>query len=179
LPPEYSEVTRFSLGRELSPGEEGCCRFAASCFRTERIALRLTARAEQTAQGLSVKLMNRGHDSPCVRAVLAHLVGLNIVNDSRYAVFWFQSRLSRGGSSPRRLRAALCGRGIDRDASEEAWEKVFSLENELSLLESYIRKKKLKPSPDFNSIKYILKYEGFSRDVLEQYQENLESGKYG
>ncbi|MDR1618170.1 MAG: regulatory protein RecX, partial [Treponema sp.] len=50
----------FAGGDEISAAGEEALRFAAACFRAERAALRLVARAEQTVRGLSRKLERRG-----------------------------------------------------------------------------------------------------------------------
>ncbi|MDR1900935.1 MAG: recombination regulator RecX [Treponema sp.] len=177
LPQEYRDPAFWSLGRDLGPNEEDCCRFAASCFRAERLALRLVSRAEQTTRGIFHKLLKRGFKEACAWAVISHLSGLDIVNDQRYAELWLRSRLSRGGSSPRRLLASLHSRGIDRDSIQAACKLVFTLENELALLVSYVKKKHLEPEDDLHSFKFTLKCEGFSSMVLEDYLENLESGQ--
>jgi regulatory protein len=173
LPSEYRDSAFWSLGRDLKPGEEDCCRFAASCFRAERLALQLVSRAEQTSRGIVRKLLKHGFNNACARAVASRLSGLDIVNDGRYAERWLRSRLSRGGS-PRRLLASLYSRGIDRISIQTAYKSVFSSENELALLAAYIKKKRLDPEDDLQNFKYTLKREGFSSMVLEDYLENLE-----
>ncbi|MDR2094255.1 MAG: recombination regulator RecX [Treponema sp.] len=172
LPEEYRDPVFWSLGRDLGPSEEDCCRFAASCFRAERQALRLVGRAEQTSRGVFLKLLKRGFSDACARAVIDHLSGLDIVNDQRYAELWLRSRLSRG-SSPRRLLASLRNRGIDRVSVQVACKSVFTVENEFALLVSYIKKNHLEFEDDLHTFKFILKREGFSSIVLENYLENL------
>ncbi|MCL2128065.1 MAG: regulatory protein RecX, partial [Treponema sp.] len=50
-------------GLEISAAEEEGFRFASSCLRAEKAALRLIARAEQNVFGLARKLEKRGHDA--------------------------------------------------------------------------------------------------------------------
>jgi regulatory protein len=167
------------VGGEISAGEEQAFRFAAACLRAERAALRLAARAEQTALGLSRKLARRGFDSPCVSAVLRRLGELDIINDRRFAGLWLQSRLARRPESPRRLLAGLRGRGIDREDAEGALKSLLDFQRESALLRGYIEKKHPAPMPETAaaqragvlSLKYRLRAEGFSPAVIQAYWE--------
>jgi regulatory protein len=167
----------FADGAEISAGEEAAFRFAATCLRAERAALRLAARAEQTIFGLSRKLKRRGFKAPCVSAVLRRLADLDLVNDRRFAGLWIQARLARRMESPRRLLAGLRGRGIDRDDAEAALKAALNFQTESALLGQYI--KKLYPVPGSETaegsfLKYRLKSEGFSPLVIQSYWEERE-----
>ena len=81
----FFDETRYTAGTELSPDEEEQFRFASTCLRGERAALRLVSRAEQTGFGLGRKLEKAGYPRSCVNAILARLRELNIVDDARYA----------------------------------------------------------------------------------------------
>ncbi|MDR1239574.1 MAG: recombination regulator RecX [Treponema sp.] len=162
-------------GEEISAGEEGAFRFAAACLRAERAALRLTARAEQTMRGLSRKLERRGFADACVQAVIRHLEALGLVNDRRFAGLWLQSRLARRRESPRRLLAALRGRGICRTDAEDALKSALSFQTESALLRDYIEKLRLSPEAAGGlSLKYHLRGEGFSAPVIQGYWEERE-----
>jgi regulatory protein len=164
----------WNPGRELSAGEEGALRFAAACYRTEKLALRLTARAEQCGWGLARKLERRGQGGASVRAVLARLMDLGIVDDRRYAERWLRSRLGRGLGTPRRLEAGLRGRGIDRETAGAALRGALDFEGELALLEGYLARKRLVFDGEDRSLKYRLKAEGFSTAALDRYREERE-----
>jgi regulatory protein len=157
------------LNRELSAEEVTALRFASSCLRCEQVALRLVAHAEQTTYGLSRKLEQRGHGASSVRAVVSHLSELEIVSDHRYAELWLHSRLTWGGDSPRRLNAALCGKGIDRDVASAALKEALSLEKETFLIRRFLEKKRLSAESGEagRSLKQMLRAEGFSRTALE------------
>jgi regulatory protein len=168
---------RFIEGGEISAGEEGALRFAAACLRTERTALRLIARAEQTAPGLALKLKRRGFESSCISAVLRRLEDLGIVDNRRFAVLWVQSRLARRAESPRRLLSALRSRGIGQDDAEAALKSLLDFQNESALLQGYLQKRRLFPAGEQTgdrSLKYLLKSEGFSSAVIQNYWEEQE-----
>ncbi|MDR2070308.1 MAG: recombination regulator RecX [Treponema sp.] len=163
--------------RELSSLEAEALRFAAACYRAERAALRLTARAEQYSFGIARKLGSRGYAAPCVRAVVANLSSEGIVDDSRYAFRWIQSRLARpSGISPRTLAESLRRRGIPRDTVQEALSAALDGETEADLLRSYLEKNRRRPDPRFRAagegrLKQTLRYEGFSPDILDRFHE--------
>ncbi|MDR2135125.1 MAG: recombination regulator RecX [Treponema sp.] len=171
LDPVFFDDTRYVAGAEISPGEEECFRFASACLRGEKAALRLVSRAEQTGFGLGRKLEKAGYPRPCVSAVLARLRQLGVLDDSRYARMWLQSRMGRGADGPRRLLAALRRRGISRQDAEAALRDILSPAAERALLGSYLKKNRL-PESGGTEIARILKREGFSPDLVRDYREN-------
>jgi regulatory protein len=167
LPAELRGEDFFSPGRDLSSVEEEACRFAAACYRTERAALRLAARAEQTRRGIARKLELRGFAAPCVHAVVSYLEDRGIINDERYAASWLRMRLARSAEGPRKLFAALRQRGINSLAAGEALKTVLDFSTEVLLLKGYLKKKRLSNPKEERFLKKQLKYEGFSPEVIE------------
>ena len=181
LPPAFIQ-NLYNPGidsREISAGEEEGLRFASSCLRAEKAALRLIARAEQCMSGLARKLERRGHDSACVSAALSRLAGMELVDDRRFARLWLESRLSMA-RSPRRLLVSLSERGISRDAAEAALKTVLDEETELAMLARFVEKlKKMRKYRDkiegnagIRSFKFLLKNEGFSYQAIKRYFDN-------
>jgi len=165
-------------GRELGEGDLEGLRFAAACFRAEKAALQLVARAEQTAWGLQRKLGKRRHDSDCAGAAIARLCELGLLDDGRYARLWLESRISRQAASPMRLLASLRAKGIGRDDAEEALRKALDAEAELQLLERFLQKQRHRlgrkgmeegSDAERRALKYMLKSEGFSSLAIEQF----------
>jgi len=161
-------------GCEINAEEEEALRFASACLRTEKIALRLIARAEQNVFGLTRKLKKRKHDPDCINAVIAQLCAMGLLDDHRYARLWLESRIIRQATSPRRLLAALRSRGIDRHAAEAALQETLDDEAERQLLERYVQKVRRKNEDpegavgaNIRSLRYILKGEGFSSSAIE------------
>ncbi|MDR2747513.1 MAG: RecX family transcriptional regulator [Treponema sp.] len=171
LPAVFFDDTRYTPGREISPGEEENFRFASSCLRGEKTALRLVGRAEQTSLGLRRKLEKAGYSSASARAVLARLEELEIVDDSRYARLWLRARLAYKAEGPRRLLAALRQRGISRQDAEEALRDTLDPAEERTLLEKFLKKNRLSgEEPDIGN---ILRGEGFSPSLIREYRESL------
>ena len=153
-------------------------------IKAEKTALRLIARAEQCSAGLARKLEKRKHDPAVIREVISKLIELKLLNDSRFARLWLQSRL-RFTRTPRRLLASLCARGIDRDEAESAIKEVLDAETEKTLLARFVKKsarklRNMRRKPGNNegkgenvtrSLKFLLKGEGFSAAAIEEYLE--------
>ena len=160
-------------GMELSDREEEAFRFAAVCYRAEKIALRLIARAEQNSLALKAKLERRGIDAAAAKAVVSRLLERNLLNNGRYAELWISSRLAlRNAFSPQWLLIALGKRGIDRDSSLKALKKVLDPQTEYALLLRYLEKNHLPEGKKVFSLRAELKYEGFSSAVLNRYFDN-------
>jgi regulatory protein len=179
LPPVNSNENLYTPGMaeglEISAEEEKGFRFASACMRTEKVALQLIARAEQTVYGISRKLQKRGHDTGCIHAVISRLCDMGLLDDRRYAGLWIESRIIRQTSSPRRLLMALCAR-VDRNDAEAALKEALGEGAELQLLERYVKKLQRKQansdsddSAAARSLRYTLKSEGFSSQAIHQY----------
>ncbi|GHU99426.1 hypothetical protein FACS189483_08680 [Spirochaetia bacterium] len=162
-------------GCEVSAEEAVSLRYAAACYRTERAALQLVARAEQTSFGITRKLEAKGHDKAQVRAVIAYLTGLEVVSDSRYAELWLQSHIRHPGPqvSPRRLQTKLCGRGISSDTARKALKTILDFETESTLLWNYVNTNHLDTEKKDPALKYLLKNEGFSAAAVQAFWEEL------
>ena len=173
LPPELQNThiidPNSAEGKEITAAEEAAFRSASACLRAEKAALRLIARAEQCTAGLSRKLEKRGHERTCVNAVISRLTALHLIDDSRYAGLWLESRL-RLARSPRRLHISLCARGIDRDDAEAALKNVLDEETEFALLSRFVKKHARKAGGKgedvTRSLKHLLKSEGFSHAAI-------------
>ncbi|MDR2758293.1 MAG: RecX family transcriptional regulator [Spirochaetaceae bacterium] len=174
LPVEFQDESVFSPGKDLSAAEEDACRFAAACYRTERAALRLVARAEQTCRGITHKLEIRGFAASCIQAVVSYLADLEIINDERYAVLWLHARLARSVEAPRKLLAGLHRRGISSRIAEGALKSVLDFQTESALLKGYLKKKHPHNPETDKYLKKQLKYEGFSPSVIENVWEEDE-----
>jgi regulatory protein len=169
LPPPFRGGDYFSPGGEISAEEAAALRFAGACYRAERAALRLVARAEQTRAGLRRKLEQRGHGADHADAAVSYLTELGILDDRRFAERWIRSRLHRGADSPLTLINGLCRRGIDRNVAREARTTALDFDQETELLGKFIAKKR--PAPEARFLKALLKREGFSPPVVERYWE--------
>jgi regulatory protein len=170
LPRPFRGRDYFFPGKALSAEEDAALRFASGCYRAERAALRLAARAEQTCAGLRRKLEQRGHRADHADAAVGCLTDLGILDDRRFAERWIRSRLSRGAGSPLRLINGLCRRGVDRNIAREARKTTLDFDLETELLGRFIEKKY--PAPDSGntrSLRALLRREGFSSQALERY----------
>jgi regulatory protein len=168
LPPEYTGAF-LCPGAVLGPDAEAAFRHAADCLSAEKAALRLIARAEQYGAGLIRKLEQRKHSPAAVRAVLARLLELGLVNDRRYAELWLKHRIRRGKKGPRTLETALRARGIDRETAAAALMAALAGGAEAGLLERCVNAERKIPGD--SEIRFFLKNEGFSPAAIEAYLE--------
>jgi len=145
-------------------------------LHTEKIALRLIARAEQCSRGLALKLEKRKCDPACIGEVISKLTELKLIDDSRFARLWLESRM-RLTRSPRQLLSSLCARGIEHDDAKAAIPNVLDEEAEAALAERFVkkharkagRKNNEKNNSDTRALKYLLKNEGFSTAAIKRF----------
>jgi SOS response regulatory protein OraA/RecX len=98
------------------------------------------------------------------------LAEIGVVSDERYAALWVQSRLSMKADGPRKMLASLCNKGIDRRTSAKAIKDALDFETETTLLKRYIAKNRLEDA-NRRERRQVLKYEGFSADVIDALEE--------
>jgi len=172
-----NSIKDFSLweeGKELSPLEEDSLRFAAACYKAEKIALRLIARAEQSCLALTAKLGKRGIEAAVVREVIPRLTDMELLNDIRYAELWVRSRLgSKKALSPLWFLSSLGKRGIDKTSSLNAINRVLDAETEYALLLKYLEETEALEGKGGRFLKTRLKHEGFSHEVIEKFFETI------
>jgi len=146
----------------------------AEYIKTEKIALRLIARAEQCSCGLALKLEKRKCDPASIGEVISRLIELKLIDDSRFARLWLESRI-RLTRSPRQLLSSLCARGIDQDDAKAAVSSVLDEEGEASLIARFVKKharkagRKNSGEDSARSLKYLLKNEGFSIAAIKKF----------
>jgi regulatory protein len=170
----FGEIDYWYAGKDLSLEEEEGLLFAASCHGAQKRALDLVHRAEQTRQGLTWKLEQKGWDPSCVKAVVSRFTALELVSDARYARLWLQSRLDRKSGkahSPRSLLASLLGRGIRQETAREALKETLNPETEERLLRRFLEDRGGEASGDGKPSfpRSRLRYEGFSPETIDRF----------
>ncbi|MCL2558462.1 MAG: RecX family transcriptional regulator [Treponema sp.] len=179
LPPPFSFDDIDGLeGRELGEAEQEALSAACECLRAEGHALRMIARAEQTAFSLGMKLARRGFGRECSGAVVDRLRDLGLVDDRRFSGLWTQARAGRQATSPLRLFAGLSAKGVDREDARAAIDEALSEEAEMRLLERFARKVSGKlckgaqgQEEARRALRRALKSEGFSPGAIAAFFE--------
>ena len=137
--------------------------------------MRLIARAEQCSRGLALKLEKRKCDPASISEVISKLIELKLIDDSRFARLWLESRM-RLTRSPRQLLSSLCARGIEQDDAKAAISSVLDKDAEASLIARFVKKHARKAGrkngggeDNARALKYLLKNEGFSITAIKQF----------
>lgn len=84
-----------------------------------RAAMDLLARREHGRAELSGKLQRRGAGQALIEAELDRLAAQGLLDESRYLQAYIASR-ARAGFGPLRIAEELTGRGVSRDAANQA-----------------------------------------------------------
>lgn len=82
----------------------------------------------RTRAQLVGKLLERGYEPQVVKAVVARLVEVGLVDDFEYAAAFLRQRLAGRSASWRRLEQELRRRGVPADAVERARARVIEEE---------------------------------------------------
>jgi len=168
LPEELNLKTEnFESDLEIDFSEEEAFRNAALCYKAEKTALKLIARAEQYSLGLTSKLEQRGFDASTAMTVVNNLSDKNLLNDLRYAELWINAH-SRGRKplSPWRLTVSLRRKGIDADTAGRAIKNSIDPETEYKMLLGFIEEEQESKKEYLRS---YLKKEGFSISTINRY----------
>lgn len=158
---------------EISEEEYHALESSAECLRAERKALQLIGRAEQSRQGLTLKLEQRGYSEPVVRRVLDRLTELDFINDRRFAEAWIHTQLGLSRTrSTMQLVSGLVKRGLDVRTAASVVNELYPANREAASIPRYIKKKRIDlDSMDRFEIMQTLRKAGFSQQAIRQYLE--------
>jgi len=149
--------------------EEEALSFNADCIKAEKIALRLIARAEQNSSLLAVKLEKRGIDPYIARQVISGLLDRKLIDDERFAERWIRAHLgAKKAPSPLWFLVSLERKGINRQISLNAINKVLDEEAEYSLLLKFIEKVDALTKKT-SLFRTKLRHEGFSSEAINRF----------
>ncbi len=87
-------------------------------YRAHDRAMRLLALRERSRRELDTRLRQAGFDAAVVTETLDWLVGLGYLDDGRFAVAYAREK-ERAGWGPRRIRAELAAKGVERRVVDE------------------------------------------------------------
>jgi SOS response regulatory protein OraA/RecX len=182
------------MGYELNDEEYLRLRDVDETWRTEKKALELCSRAEQSSAGLCAKLLKRGFPLVRAREVITKLKADGIVDDRRFARAWTLATLARKPIGPRVLASelharlsggpctSLCG---NSEANAIVRETISSIEFDAILekaarreLAKMLRRNKknsavmdqsvrIAPKNLFRDLRLSLRSQGFSSDSME------------
>ena len=150
--------------------EEKDTPFDTDCIKAEKIALRLIARAEQNSSGLTAKLEKRGVDPFIARQVISCLLEKKLLDDERFAQGWIRAHLrGKKALSPLWFLVSLEKRGLKREISLSAIDKILDEETEYSLLLEYIEKIDVHFMENSSFLRNKLRYERFSSATIDRF----------
>jgi regulatory protein len=87
-------------------------------FRARERALRLLGVRDRSRREVEMRLRRAGFEPQVVADTVAWLQDLNYLDDRRFA-FAYAEEKQRSGWAPRRIRAELAGKGLERGVVEE------------------------------------------------------------
>jgi regulatory protein len=88
-------------------------------YRARERALRLLGLRDRSRREVEIRLRQAGFDQKVVDRTLEWLAGLGYLDDRRFAGAYVAEK-QRGGWGPRRIRAELAAKGVERSAVDEA-----------------------------------------------------------
>jgi regulatory protein len=173
LQTSHQNESLYQLDNTITDEHAQDLREAAACFRCERAALSLVARAEQSSSGIKPKLEKRGHPTRYIKKVVARLINLEIIDDARYAERWLSSRINQLNGTPLKFLSGLCSRGINRETASSVLKAALTSDIEYELIQVFVRKKRL-DCEDLFLFKRALLAEGFSKRAIQRFLEDGE-----
>ncbi len=146
----------------------GLLALAAEGLRAEKYALTLIARSEQCVFGLSRKMERHGFSRNASKLALQRLVSFGLVDDKRYARLWLRSRIARGCDSPRRMLAALVGKGVPQAIAQIEIRDACPPGREAMLIERFIKKRGVPGDGGAGMLRQYLRSAGFSSSGITE-----------
>jgi regulatory protein len=90
-----------------------------SPYRARERALRLLGLRDRSRREIQTRLRQAGFEPPAVSETVEWLTGLGYLDDRRFAGAYVAEK-QRGGWGPRRIRAELAAKGVERPVVDEA-----------------------------------------------------------
>lgn len=112
-----------------------------------------------------------GYSKVLTERVLNRLVERGYVNDSVFAYWWVENRNQTKGSSLRKLRSELSGKGVSTQLIDEALAQSERSDSEE--LDKIITKKRTRYPDDQKLMQYLAR-QGFSYDDIKSALERIE-----
>lgn len=154
--------------RELSDDEYLLLKNIDAYGKTEHIALRLIARAEQYSEGLRFKLLTRGCNESTIPLVFDFLKSEGLLDDKRYAEIWLRQRLRKGNEGKLLLKSRMLNKGLSTEIVMYVLDTVFAEEIEKTALLNYLTKNAMNLE-SLNAIdRNMLFKQGFSSQILRK-----------
>ena len=88
-------------------------------YRARERALRLLGLRDRSRREIEMRLRQAGFEPPAVAETVEWLTGLGYLDDRRFAGAYVAEK-QRGGWGPRRIRAELAAKGVERPVVDEA-----------------------------------------------------------
>ncbi len=98
-------------------------------YRARERALRLLGLRDRSRREVETRLRQAGFDAEVVGGTVEWLAGLGYLDDGRFARVYAAEK-QRGGWGPRRVRAELAAKGVERSIVEEAMASAGEEESE-------------------------------------------------
>ncbi len=141
-------------------------------------ALRYLSYRDRSKLEVTQYLEKKEYSQSVIQQALDALIGLNYVNDQRFALEWGRYKINKQKIGKSRLYVELLNKGIDREILENTLEVLYDDNPEAELAAECARKK-------LNSLKNVeeekkkrrliqyLKRRGFSADIIYQSLKNV------
>ena len=140
---------------------------AGMIFSVESKAMDYLARAEQCRAGLTAKLLKKNYQSKYIEPALNYLESINYIDDSRYALFWLNSRKINHAEARIKLAAELASRGIRKEDASKALDEFFKENSEFDFaLKCYQKCQRQNKTPE-KTVAYMLS-QGFKYSDIKQ-----------
>lgn len=104
-------------------------------------ALKSVGQRAQTSSEIRVKLRNRAAEPEDIDITLSKLKEYGFLDDRRFAQTFAESRLNNQGFGSGRAMRDLQARRVAPALAEQTVQKVYAEQNEVLLIEAYIRRK--------------------------------------
>ncbi|MCR5288615.1 MAG: recombination regulator RecX [Treponema sp.] len=140
---------------------------AGLCFSAEHKAVDYLARAEQSRQGLTRKLLTKGFEQQYIDRALDYLEYKNHLSDERFARAWLHMRRIGHYEGRTRLAAELASRGISREISQKVLSDFFEENPEIGQCRKAVDKCRHSGKSEDKMVAYLLR-KGFTYSMIRE-----------
>jgi regulatory protein len=162
------------VGDELTEGQIEACRAKDSLEKAKDQAIRYIVQRPRSISEIERYLKRKGYDEPQIEQVVNRLRELNLLDDTAFAEYWIEQRLTFKPRSQMALRYELQQKGVSRDVMDEMLNEVDEVAAAQDAAQRKLNTFRHLPEDQFRAkLGSFLQRRGFRYETIRQVVDDL------
>ena len=162
------------VGDELTEGQIEACKAKDSLEKAKDQAIRYIVQRPRSISEIERYLKRKGYDEPQIEQVVNRLRELDLLDDTAFAEYWIEQRLTFKPRSQMALRYELQQKGVSRDVMDELLNEVDEVAAAQDAAQRKLNSLRHLPEDQFRAkLGGFLQRRGFRYETIRQVIDDL------